>query len=537
MNSAMEQTEQVASVRAKGMVTSPHHLASEQGLRVLQEGGNAIEAAITMGASLAVLYPHFTGFGGDSFMIIADREGRATTLSGIGQAAADLPDYSEAIPTRGPQSMLTTAATVDTLGRAHDISCADYGGKLSWQDILAPAIRYASDGFPLSDSQKFWYEFRDSELKDMPGVVAGFGPKGSDHLQDGQLVYQPELAASLKLLAANGYRDFYEGELAQQISRGLQAVGSPLTLADLGKTHAREQSPLSVPYRDGHLIAHQPPTQGVTTLEIMGILNQLDFSAVEEGSTEYYHLLLEAIKRAFIDRNRCLADPDFAEVPVSQLLNPDYLQAQAESIDAQQALPWPHTYQHGDTVFMAATDAQGVSVALLQTIYYDWGSGMMAGDTGILWHNRGAAFNLMPGHPNQLKPGKRPFHTLNPGMYLQNGKPSLIYGTQGADGQPQTLAVILTRLIDYQLSPKTALERPRFLLGRTFSDSRDSLKLEADAGAAVFSGLQALGHEVTALPAQSPLAGQPGVIKIDPKADVISGAHDPRSDGCALPLV
>jgi len=172
-------------------------------------------------------------------------------------------------------------------------------------------------------------------------------------------------------------------------------------------------------------------------------------------------------------------------------------------------------------------------VSVLQTVYFDWGSGVMAGDTGILWHNRGAAFSVDPTHHNAIQPGKRPFHTLNPGMYLKDGKPRLLYGTQGADGQPQTLAAVLTRLIDYGMDPLTALARPRFLLGRTFSDAADSLKLEADAGTDVITALARRGHEVSVISPQSPLAGHPGVIAIG-EDGALAGAHDPRSDGVAM---
>lgn len=219
---------------------------------------------------------------------------------------------------------------------------------------------------------------------------------------------------------------------------------------------------------------------------------------------------------------------------IASMLSKVKLDQLAKRIQMQKALAWPNIFKTADTVFIGATDAEGNSVAMLQTVYFDWGSGVMVGDTGLLWHNRGAAFNVQPGHPNQLQPGKRPFHTLNPGMYLRSDKPQILYGTQGADGQPQTLAAILTRLIDYRMDPLSALLQPRFLLGRTFSDSRDSLKLEIDAGALVFKELASRGHEMSPLDVQSPLAGHAGVIVIDPVSGAFSGAHDPRSDGKAM---
>ncbi|MCP1315422.1 MULTISPECIES: gamma-glutamyltransferase [unclassified Halomonas] len=518
----------------EGVVTSPHTLATDAGREVLRRGGNAVEAAIAMGACLGVTYPHFTGLGGDAFMIIADADGGVRTLSGIGQAPKARLDLSGTLPARGAGSLLTTAATVDTWGQAHEISRRQCGGTMSWQALLEPAIALARDGFEVSPSQRFWLDFRRDEMAELPGVRALFMPDGRLP-QEGDTLRQPRLAASLEAIATRGHREFYEGELGARIAKGLAEAGSPLTAVDLAATRARIEAPLSVAYRGGVLLAHRPPTQGMTTLEIMGILERFDLSGIEEGSADYYHLLVEAVKRAFLDRNAHLADPDFASVPVERLLGTAHLDAQAAHIDPARALDWPPPYQHGDTVYLAAADRFGNAVSMLQTIYYDWGSGVTAGDTGILWHNRGAAFSLDPNHPNVLAPGKRPFHTLNPGMYRVNGKPRLLYGTQGADGQPQTLAAVLTRLIDYGLDPLSALKAPRFLLGRTFSDGRDTLKLEEDAGAEVVAELARRGHQVSLLSAQSALAGHPGAVLLHPEKGAFA-AHDPRSDGIALGL-
>ena len=519
----------------QGMVTSPHALASQAGLDVLAGGGNAVEATIAITACLCVTYPHFCGLGGDAFMILADVTGRVQTISGIGQAPQQLPSYAQAIPLRGPGSMLTTAALVDALGQAHGLSQSALGGQRSWAELLAPAIGLARDGFPLTASERFWLAFRLGEAAALPGVYPS-RLVGGELPAVGQLSRQPQLAATLAQLAERGYRDFYEGQLAQRLARGLQAAGSPLTGADLARTRARIETPLALPYRGGTLLAHRPPTQGVTTLEIMGLLARFDLGAIAEGSADHYHLLVEAVKLAMLDRHQQVADPDFVPDTSAQLLAPDYLDRQAARIRMDQARPWPQVFQTGDTVFVGALDRWGNAVSMLATVYFDWGSGVQVGDTGLLWHNRGASFSLTPGHPNQLAPAKRPFHTLNPGLYLKAGRPALLYGTQGADGQPQTLAAVLTRLIDYGLDPLTALARPRFLLGKTFSDSRDSLKLEADAPDAVFAELQRRGHLLSRIDAQSPLAGHAGVIAIDQLTGAMTGAHDPRSDGLALGL-
>ncbi|PVX81185.1 gamma-glutamyltransferase family protein [Paraburkholderia unamae] len=533
-------TAQTASANARGrngLVTSPHTLASEAGRDVLARGGNAIEAAIAMAAVLCVTMPHFTGLGGDGFWLIAESGHAVESISGIGQAARALPAFDGAIPVRGPASALTSAATVAAWEAAYRVSRERWGGALAWETLLAPAIALAEAGFALSRSQHFWATYRESESGDARvwrGFAQTFLPGGATPAP-GATFRQPALAATLRTLAANGPRDFYEGALAQRIARGLREAGSPLSADDLAATRVRTAPALTLRYGEGVLATLPPPTQGVTTLQIMGILAKLGLRDCEHGSAGYYHRLVEAVKQAFIDRDRHLADPDTHDVPVDTLLGDAHLAACAARIAPARAAPWPHRFREGDTVHLAATDAQGRAVSVLQTIFHDWGSGVMAGDTGILWHNRGAAFRAPGGepHPNTIAPGKRPFHTLNPGMYLVAGRPRLLYGTQGADGQPQTLSALLTRLIDYGMDPLTALAQPRFLLGRTFSDSRDNLKLESGAGRAVFDTLAAWGHEMAELPMLSPLAGQAGVIRLDMDGTAC-GAHDPRSDGLAL---
>ena len=519
-----------------GMVTSPHTLASEAGAKVLREGGNAIEAAIAMGAVIAVTYPHFCGIGGDAIWMIADAQGRNTVLLGLGQAAENLPNYKEPIAARGAPSTVVSAGAMDSWRQAYNYSLdhwsKDKGATKSFASLLEPAILYAERGFPVTASQLFWTSFREKELAGWPGFSELFLPGGKAP-KPGDLFVQKNLARSLKQIARNGAREFYEGELAARIGKGLQGVGSPLTAADLAKTFSRQEQAVSLEYRDVTLLAPPPPTQGITTLEIMGILNELGFAGVEEGSAEYYHRCVEAVKQAFLDRDG-IADPDFAAADIAQRLAKSRLKDKAAAITAQ-AMHWPHLFRTGDTVYFAATDAQGRSVSILQSTYFDWGSGVVAGDTGVLWQNRGAAFSIDPRSPNAIAPGKRPFYTLNPGLAMKNGKPHVLYGTQGADGQPQTLTVLLTRLLDYGLDPLAALMRPRFLLGKTFSDSRDTLKLEESVGAATAEELAARGHETSMISANSPLGGQAGAIVIHDDG-LIEGAHDPRSDGLAIGL-
>jgi oxamate amidohydrolase len=510
----------------KGMMAAPHWQASEAGLAVLERGGNAIEAVIAAGAALSVLYPHFCGLGGDAVWMISDADGKVSTLLGIGQAPKNIGGI-DTIAVRGPRSMLTTACLVDSWGVLLDHSNNHWAGVETFADLLAPSIQFAEDGFPVSPSQQFWFDLRADESDRWPGFR-------NVYVREGQQL-QPQLAETLRCLAQNGPREFYEGGLARKIAKGLADMGAPLTLDDLAATHARFAQPESLIYRNMTLLAPPPPTQGLTTLGIMGVLRHHHMADEPIGSAGFYHHLVEAVKQAFLDRH-VIADPDFsASTDAAILLDPAHLHANAQAVKADQALVWPHVYKQGDTSFLAAVDAQGRTACVLQSIYFDWGSGAVVGDTGILWQNRGAAFNLDPKSPNCLQAGKRPFYTLNPGIALKDGRPHLLYGTQGADGQPQTLALLLSLLIDHGLSPEAALAQPRFLLGKTFSDSRDSLKLEDNLSEAALVDLQARGHVLSKIPAFSPLGGQAGIVRIE-DGGMLEGAHDPRSDGGALAL-
>ncbi len=516
----------------RAMVTSPSVAASEAGAQVLRDGGTAIEAVVATASVLAVTYPHFCGIGGDAVWMVADQTGKVSSFLGIGQAALGATsDINTPIPLRGPASTLTTACTVDSWQHALDHSARHWGGTRKLGDLIEPAIALAQNGFPVSPSQCFWLNFRKDDYQDWPGFADIFAPNGRAP-KAGEIFVQPQLAESLKLIAKNGARDFYEGKLARKIAKGLADAGSPIRARDLELTSTRTADAVSLEYGDITLYAPPAPTQGLATLMTMGILREMGTKDWGESNADHFHLVVEAIKRAFLERDR-IGDPDDTDADFGNMLALETLRKNAADIAMDHAMEWPHPFRHGDTVFLAATDAQGNCASVLQSTYFDWGSGVVAGDTGIVWQNRGAAFSTAEGHPNQLKPGKRPFYTLNPGLALRNGKPCLLYGTQGADGQPQTLAMLLTRMIDFNLSPAEALARPRFLLGKTFSDSRDSLKLEADAGPAVFAELVKRGHILREIEPQSALAGQAGIIRIAPDGSV-DGAHDSRSNGAAI---
>ena len=513
-----------------GALTTPHPLATAAGMEVLDKGGTASEALIAAGAVLTVVMPHFCGLGGDAVWLVVDRHGKQSCFLAIGQGI-DRAAPKAPFPTRGPGSILTTAAVVDGWDHAFRHAQTALGGRAHWEDLLAPAVALAENGFAVSPSQAFWGAFRASQSICWPGFGAIY-MQAECPLPAGHRLRQPALAESLRQIAAGGAAAFYHGALSRRIVEGLRSAGATISADDLAQTRTREATPLCLPYRDMTLLAPPPPTQGVTTLQIMGILSRFDLSGLAAGSADHLHLCVEAVKRAFLERGT-IADPAFAPQDSAAALADARLGRLSEGIDPRAALPWPHLWQHGDTVFLGAIDAQGNAASVLQSTYFDWGSGVVAGDTGIIWQNRGAAFDSDPAHPNAFATGKLPFYTLNPGIALRNGRPHLVYGTQGADGQPQTLSMLLTRLIDFAQSPQEALDGPRFLLGKTFSDSRDSLKLEADTSAETIATLSGRGHEISLIPAKSPLAGQAGIVRAD--AAGCTAWHDPRAQSADTP--
>jgi oxamate amidohydrolase len=307
--------------------------------------------------------------------------------------------------------MLTTACAVDPWPHALEWSAREWGGQASFPALLADAIAHARNGFPVSKSQAFWLAFRRGEAAHWPGFAPAFMPDGPP--QVGSLFRQDGVARALQAIAADGPRSFYDGELAQTLAAGLAAVGSPLTAADLAATRTREAAPLSLSYRGYELLAPPPPTQGVSTLAIMGVLEHFDLAAHGAGSADHIHLCVEAVKRAFLTRD-AIADPDFVPQPVEEWLNPDRLAAAARTIAMGHALAWPQPFRTGDTVFFGAVDGKGRSASVLQSLYFDWGGGVPVGETGILWQNRGAAFSVIPGHPNALGAWQTPLLHARP---------------------------------------------------------------------------------------------------------------------------
>jgi len=528
------------------MVTSPHYLATQAGVHVLRRGGTALDAAIAVAAVLAVVYPQMCGLGGDNFWLA--HEAATGELHGIDACGRSGEKASRkffsargctAIPQRGPLAACTVPGAVSGWEAAFALS-RSWGSPLAFADLLEDAVALADGGFAITASLAHW--LREDTQQDATGYrqlqrFAGFARTflpGGEPGRVGDRLRLPELAATLRTLAREGARAFYEGEVAERMVRWLADNGGLLTAADFATHRAAMVTPLRVTYRGYDACNLPPPTQGLASLSILNILERLDVRAMGEGSAAYVHALVEAAKLAFADRDAYVTDPDFAPAPLARLLSPEHGLALAGRLRPWRALPPGGPLEPGgDTCWFGVVDEQGNAVSAIQSIFHDFGSGVVAGDTGVLLQNRGCFFSLDPAHVNRLEPRKRTLHTLNPPMLRKNGKPYLVYGTMGGEGQPQTQAAIVTRVVDFGLSPHDAVAAPRWLFGRTWGAAANNLRLEGRFSNAVVAELERLGHEVARVPDFSDVMGHAGAILCREHDGMLFGATDPRSDGLA----
>ena len=519
----------------RGMVTSPHHLASEAGLRVLRENGNAIEAAVAMAASLPVVYPHMTSIGGDGFWLIAVPGKEVLAIDACGGAAGTASPalYSKAghatIPWRGPLSANTVAGTISGWGEALRIS-AELGGELPLSRLLEDAAWHAANGFVVTKSQAELTAAKRDELKDVPGFADHFLVDG-EAPREGQLMKLPALANTLYRLAAHGTDDFYSGDIARDLAADLTRIGAPVSAADLVRHKAERRTPLSVKVRCGQLFNFPPPTQGLASLIILALFDRLNIKTVDDF--KYLHGIIEATKQAFIVRDRIIGDPGSMTEDPTHYLQKDLLDALASHIDRKAALSWPAPVDKGDTIWLGAIDRNGVAVSFIQSIYFEYGSGCVLPETGIVWQNRGASFFLDRPGPRQLAPGRKPFHTLNPALArLADGR-VMVYGTMGGEGQPQTQSAIFSRYAMLGVPLQEAITRPRWLLGKMWGEETTSLKLESRFPPNLVRQLAKAGHQVEMLPDFSVSMGHAGAV-VRHAESIFEGATDPRSDGAAM---
>jgi gamma-glutamyltranspeptidase/glutathione hydrolase len=516
----------------RGMVTAPHHLAAEVGLSVLREGGNAIEAMVASAATIAVVYPHMTGIGGDGFWLIAAPGAEPVGIDACGASGRRVEPAlyrgRQAVPPRGPLAANTAAGTVSGWHEALALS-AEWGGRLPLARLLEDAVHYAEDGFPAPRGLAHELATRRAELGGAPGFADTFYPHGAAPAA-GSAFRNSRLAATLRALAAEGLDSFYRGSLAGRIAADLAAAGSLVGVDDLAAHAAKRVRPLSVPLRVGTAYNLPPPTQGLASLMILALFDRL--GVAEADGFAHIHGLVEATKQAFLVRDRVVADPAImTDDPVHYLAAAD-LDARAARIDPSRALAWPRPADAGGTIWMGAVDAAGRAVSFIQSLYWEFGSGVVLGDTGIVWQNRGASFGLAAGAKNALAPRRKPFHTLNPALARLGDGRVLVYGTMGGDGQPQTQAAVFTRYAGYGQDLQAAVSAPRWLLGRTWGDASTALKLESRIDPRVVAALAAAGHAVETVEPWSQLMGHAGAL-VRHAGGLIEGASDPRSDGRA----
>lgn len=512
-----------------GMVATSHPLAAMAGIQILQQGGNAFDAAVATAAALCVVEPMMTGLGGDMFALLYDakrREIKGLNASGRAPQAAT-PDYFEqngftSIPANGILSV-TVPGVVDGWAQLLE-SC----GTLTFQEVLAPAIRYAEEGFPIPEMVSYYWKKAEplllrSEEASQHYLIHGKAPK------EGTLFKQPGLAWSLKQIAKNGRDAFYQGEIADKIDRYMTDHQGLLRKEDLKEHRSQWVQPISTHYRGYEVLEIPPNGQGLVVLQMLNILENFDLQAMGHNSAEYIRLFVEAKKLAYADRDRYIADSEFADIPADRLLSKEYAKELAETIQSGVKEIPSGTELGGDTVYLTVADKEGNVASVTNSIFSVFGSGVLIPDTGIFLHNRGSLFSLDRHHPNVLQPGKRPFHTIIPGMVLKDGKPLISFGVMGADMQPQGQVQTLVNLIDFGMNIQAAGDAPRF---RHYAHG---VFLESEIEPAICRELSHQGYTLLNLSDGDDfvVGGYQGIF-IDPETGLFQGGSDPRKDGCAI---
>jgi gamma-glutamyltranspeptidase/glutathione hydrolase len=514
------------------MVVAPDARAAEAGASILREGGSAIEAAIAAMATLCVVYPHMTGLGGDAFWLVKRPGASPQAVMGAGHAGVrvtpELYAGYQAIPTRGPLAANTVAGGPSTWAAALALPGAS---RLPRIRLVAEAVRLAADGATVARSLAQTLQARAHELRNLPGWADAFLPGGSVPGQ-GDVLRLPVMARTFSRLAADGFDALNrEGEILSDVVDDLAEAGSPLLEEDFLAFAAREEKPLSVRLSDCTVYNTPPPTQGAASLLILALADRL--ARLDADSVEGVHAIVEATKLAFLHRDSQIGDPAGMTDSVQALLDDAaMLDAMAARIDLGRAASWPRSGPPGDTVWVGVADADGCLVSLIQSIYHEFGSGVVLRRTGITWQNRGASFQLGSNGSNALRPRRSPLHTLNPALALFDDGRMMAYGAMGGEGQPQTQAAIFARIARQQKGVAEAVAGPRWLLGRTWGEEVTALRVEQPTAPDVIAALAAAGHDVRVTEPLSETMGHAGAILRHPDGR-LDGASDPRCDGAA----
>lgn len=515
-----------------GIVASPHYLASQAGLAVLRDGGNAIDAAIATNAVLTVVLPHQCHLGGDLMAMVWDPS--SETLAGL-NSSGPAPNGSslESISAQSNGTMPTRGAlTVTVPGTvAGWFALHERYGSMEFGRLLADAVRYADQGFPVSQGLINAVEVNRALLEQNLAAKRVF--VDANLHQPGDRLTQPDYANTLRAVSNSGRDAFYTGFVARDIVSALSIGGSAMSEEDLADFEPEWVDPLTVDYR-GYALAELPAnTQGPMALLLAGMARTWDVPGFGRGSVELTHLGAEAVRIAIAERDRFVGDPHFAAASTDWFMDPDIVAAQADAIDPDRASVGPVAAEDGDTVYFCVVDGDGMAVSMIQSVYLNFGSGIVTPNTGILLHCRGAGFTLEPDHPNAFAPGKRPKHTLIPAMLLKDGRPEVVFGAMGADGQAQTQLQLLQGFVDFGLDPQSAIESPRWCVTAD-EQGWGTLRVESTFSHDKVSELRRLGHRVVVGEHWDQRMGHAQAITIDRQRGVLGGGADPRGDGAAL---
>jgi gamma-glutamyltranspeptidase/glutathione hydrolase len=524
-------------IAQNAMAATSQPLATQVALEVMKRGGNAVDAAIAANAMLGLVEPTGCGIGGDLFAIVWDAESKQLYgLNASGRSPQSLSlDYfkengHEKIPSFGALPVSVPGA-VDGWFMLHDRF-----GSIPMSAVLAPAITYAREGFPVSEVIAYYFEMNKARIGHYPGFADVFMPNG-DVPKKGEVFTNPNLAATYEKIATGGRDAFYKGDIARTIGAYIKDQGGFLSYADLAAHTSAWVEPVSANYR-GYDVWELPPNgQGIAALQILNVLEQYDIEGMGFDSAEYIHTFVEAKKLAFEDRAKFYADPDFVETPVEWLISKQYAQQRRSLIDPKKAAKRYDAGQYeGDTIYLTVADQQGNMVSLIQSNYRGMGSGMTPTDLGFVLQNRGESFNLQEGHANVYAPNKRPFHTIIPAFVTKNNKPYMSYGVMGGGTQPQMHAQIIVNMIDFGMNLQEAGDAPRILhsgssepTGSLMEDG-GYISLESGFSPTVRRSLIQKGHVLSDV--VGAFGGYQAILK-DPNNGVYYGASESRKDGHA----
>jgi len=528
------------TVAAHGMVCAAQPLAVQIGVDILKAGGSAVDAAIAVNAALGLMEPVSCGVGGDLFAIVWDAKSQKLYgLNASGRSPYLL--TIDEVKKRGVASMPYTGVLPQTVPGCVDgwFEIHKRFGKLPIDAVLGPAIKYAEEGFPVTEVIAHYWAIGGRRLKDEPNFAATYLPGGRAPMK-GEIFRNPDLARTYRILADKGRDGFYRGEIARSIDAFSRRIGGYLRLKDLEDHTSTWVEPVSTSYR-GYDVWELPPNcQGIAALEILNVLEGYDLANLGFGSAETLHLMIEAKKLAFDDAARLYADPDFVEIPVARLISKEYAAERRALIDPARALrevpPGAAVLKTGETTYLVVADKDRNFVSLIQSNYAGFGSGPVPDGLGFCLQDRGALFNLDPTHPNSLAPHKRPFHTIIPAMVTRDGKPVFAFGVMGGSMQPQGHVQILCNIIDFKMNIQEAGDAPRFNhsgssepTGEVMRDGGE-VALESGFAPEVIRALLEKGHRIVG--DTGGFGGYQG-IWWDHDRDVLIGASESRKDGCA----